>query len=414
MKIDINSDLGEGFGPWRMGDDETLLGIVSSANVACGHHAGDPMIMAATARSALARGVDLGAHVSFPDLIGFGRRPIPMSHAELEGMSSSSSARWRGLPARAGHRVTHLNAHGALGNLACADRGVAEALVRAVRAFDPDIALLVLSKTELEGAARQAGLRTFNLFLADRAYEPSGQLVPRANDGALIKNDAAVLARVRRVLEAGTIATHDGGTLAIEVHSILVHSDTPGAVTLARAPYVTKLDAPAGPSRHCPSSSDHRKEGAMASQGILKNPSAPQADPAIIAELRGIAVALISDSMHRNCGSIDLRPYHKPAPLAGTAVTVRTRGGDNLAVLRAYDFCRPGDVMVIDAGGDVSNAILGGIMSLGAEKHGLAGVVVDGAIRDVAEIGERNFRSTPAVSATAGLTKMDQAPSTSR
>jgi regulator of RNase E activity RraA len=129
----------------------------------------------------------------------------------------------------------------------------------------------------------------------------------------------------------------------------------------------------------------------MASQGITKNVSAPQADSSIIAQLRDIAVALISDSMHRNCGSIGLRPYHKPAPLAGTAVTVRTRGGDNLAVLRAYDFCRPGDVMVIDAGGDVSNAIFGGIMSLGAEKLGLAGLIVDGAIRDVAEIGERTF-----------------------
>ncbi len=129
----------------------------------------------------------------------------------------------------------------------------------------------------------------------------------------------------------------------------------------------------------------------MTPSGISKNPSAAQADPAIIAQLRDIAVALISDSMHRNCGSINLRPFHKPAPLAGTAVTVRTRGGDNLAVLRAYDFCRPGDVMVIDAGGDVSNAILGGIMSLGAQQLGLAGVIVDGAIRDVAEIGERSF-----------------------
>ena len=129
----------------------------------------------------------------------------------------------------------------------------------------------------------------------------------------------------------------------------------------------------------------------MAPQGIVKNPSAPQVNPAVIARLRDIAVALLSDSMHRNCGSIDLRPFHKPAPLAGTAVTVRTRGGDNLAVLRAYDFCRPGDVMVIDAGGDVTNAIFGGIMSLGAEKLGLGGLVVDGAIRDIAEIGERSF-----------------------
>jgi regulator of RNase E activity RraA len=129
----------------------------------------------------------------------------------------------------------------------------------------------------------------------------------------------------------------------------------------------------------------------MASQGITKNPSAPQVSSAIIGQLRTIAVALISDSMHRNCGSIGLKPFHSPAPLAGTAVTVRTRGGDNLAVLRAYDFCRPGDVMVVDAGGDVSNAIIGGIMSFAAQELGLAGMVIDGAVRDVAELAERTF-----------------------
>lgn len=129
----------------------------------------------------------------------------------------------------------------------------------------------------------------------------------------------------------------------------------------------------------------------MASQGIIKHPSAPQANPAIIARLRTIAVALLSDNMHRDRGSVGLRPYHAGAPLAGTAVTVRTRGGDNLAVLRAYDFCRPGDVLVIDAGGDVTNAVFGGIMAFGAETMGLAGMIVDGAIRDVAEIGARNF-----------------------
>jgi 5-oxoprolinase (ATP-hydrolysing) subunit A len=235
MNIDINSDLGEGFGPWRMGDDEALLSIVSSANVACGHHAGDPTIMAATARSALARGVDLGAHVSFPDLAGFGRRPIPMSHADLECHVLYQIGALDALARAAGHRVTHLNAHGALGNLVCADRGAAETLVRATRAFSPDLALLVLSNTELEAAAVRAGMRTYNLFLADRAYDPSGQLVPRAREGAVIKDDEAVLRRVRRVLEDRTVVTHDGGRMTIEVHSILVHSDTPGAVALAGA-----------------------------------------------------------------------------------------------------------------------------------------------------------------------------------
>jgi 5-oxoprolinase (ATP-hydrolysing) subunit A len=235
MKIDINCDLGEGFGPWRMGDDEALLSTVSSANVACGHHAGDPMIMAATARAALKQGVDLGAHVSFPDLAGFGRRPMPMTSAEIEAHVLFQIGALAALARAAGHRVTHLNAHGALGNMACADRAVADALVRATKAFDPDMALLVLSKTELESAARRASMRTFNLFLADRAYDPSGQLVPRAREGAVIKDDATVLERVRRVLADGVVITHDGGRLAIELHSILVHGDTPGAVHLAKA-----------------------------------------------------------------------------------------------------------------------------------------------------------------------------------
>ena len=129
----------------------------------------------------------------------------------------------------------------------------------------------------------------------------------------------------------------------------------------------------------------------MSNTGILKNPSAPQVEGAIITKLRSIAVALLSDQLHRNCGSVGLTPYHSPAPMAGTAVTVKTRGGDNLAILRAYDFCRPGDVMVVDAGGDLSNALVGGIMTLGAASLGLAGMVLDGAIRDVAEIRKRTF-----------------------
>ncbi|MCG2626731.1 RraA family protein [Bradyrhizobium sp. WYCCWR 13023] len=129
----------------------------------------------------------------------------------------------------------------------------------------------------------------------------------------------------------------------------------------------------------------------MSNTGIVKNPSAPQVDSAVITKLRAIPVALLSDQLHRNCGSIGLIPYHAPAPMVGTAVTVKTRGGDNLAILRAYDFCRPGDVMVVDAGGDISNALVGGIMTLGAASLGLAGMVLDGAIRDVAEIRQRTF-----------------------
>jgi regulator of RNase E activity RraA len=129
----------------------------------------------------------------------------------------------------------------------------------------------------------------------------------------------------------------------------------------------------------------------MSSTGIIRNASAPQVDPAVIDTLRTIGGALLSDQLHRNCGSVGLRPYHSPAPMAGTAVTVKTRGGDNLAILRAYDFCRPGDVMVVDAGGDVTNALVGGIMTYFGASIGLAGMVLDGAIRDVAEISERTF-----------------------
>jgi regulator of RNase E activity RraA len=124
---------------------------------------------------------------------------------------------------------------------------------------------------------------------------------------------------------------------------------------------------------------------------IRKNPSAPSADPKLIATLKQIPVALLSDQLQRNRGSTGLQPYHQPAPLAGTAVTVRTRAGDNLAILRAFDICRPGDVLVIDADGDVANALVGGIMTFYAASVGVAGMVLDGAIRDVAEIRERPF-----------------------
>src|SRR5471030_2217250 len=129
----------------------------------------------------------------------------------------------------------------------------------------------------------------------------------------------------------------------------------------------------------------------MQASGLTKNPSAPQVSSEIIDKLREIPVALLSDNMHRNCGSVGLRPYHKPAPLVGTAVTVLTRGGDNLAILRAFEFCRPGDVMVIDAGGDTTNAVIGGILSFYGATIGLAGMVIDGAIRDLVEIRERSF-----------------------
>ena len=234
MRIDINSDLGEGFGPYSIADDAGLMGVITSANVACGYHTGDPVVMDRTIRLAKEHGVDLGAHVSYPDRMGFGRRQMQMELGELEKHVLYQLGALDGLARPVGHCITHMNPHGALGNLACADRAVADALVRATAAFDPEIAVLVLSGTQLEAAARDAGLHTVKLFLADRAYTIDGQLAPRAMPGALIKDNAVVVARVLRLLADGTVETIDGQTLHVAVQSILVHSDTPGSLMMAR------------------------------------------------------------------------------------------------------------------------------------------------------------------------------------
>jgi len=235
MDIDLNADLGEGFGPWKMGEDEALLGIVSSANVACGFHAGDPLIMERTVRTALARGVDVGAHVGFPDRQGFGRRVMQIDTAELAAIVTYQLGALAGIARAAGHRMTHMSFHGALGNLAAADAALAAPLLRAVAAFDPGLIVSSSSSRAIEGAAAECGLRVATTFLADRAIDDEGLLVPRKLAGAVIHEPEAVLARVRLLLAEGHVLTHSGRRLALKPHSILVHGDTPGAVTLARA-----------------------------------------------------------------------------------------------------------------------------------------------------------------------------------
>lgn len=233
MIIDINSDMGEGFGPYRIADDEALMTQVSSANVACGYHAGDPVIMDRTIRLAKEHGVDLGAHVSFPDRMGFGRRKMDMALPELECHILYQLGALAGLAGRAGHRITHMNPHGALGNLASADPAIAEAVARATIAFDPEIAFLVLPGSELEKAALSMSGQTIRLFLADRGYTADGQLAPRSLPGAVIHDPDQVVARVLRVIRDGEIDTVDGPVIPMPVQSILVHSDTAGAVDLA-------------------------------------------------------------------------------------------------------------------------------------------------------------------------------------
>jgi len=234
MDIDLNADLGEGYGPWRMGEDEALLELLSSANVACGFHAGDPAIMDRTVRLAKARGIDVGAHVGFPDRQGFGRRPMQIEVAELATMVIYQLGALAGIGRAAGYRMTHMSFHGALGNMAAADAALAGPLVRAVADFDPALIISSSSSRAIEGAAAQCGLRVATTFLADRAYDDEGLLVPRKLPDSVIKDEASVLARVRRLLDDGTVVTYSGRTLAMPVRSILLHGATPGAVTLAR------------------------------------------------------------------------------------------------------------------------------------------------------------------------------------
>ena len=233
--IDMNADLGEGFGPWRMGDDAALLRVVTSANVACGYHAGDPDIMCNVFTQARAAGVAVGAHVAFPDLAGFGRRALPMSAAEIARAVAYQIGAAQGLAALAGHRLTHVKAHGALANLAEDDAPVADAIAQATRAVDPALTLLAIARSEQTRAGERAGLRVAQEIFADRAYESDGRLRARALQGAVIHDVDVVIARVRRMLAAKALVTIDDQLLPTPIDSICVHGDTPQAVALAQA-----------------------------------------------------------------------------------------------------------------------------------------------------------------------------------
>ncbi|KGJ15851.1 hypothetical protein IX57_14725 [Paracoccus sanguinis] len=235
MRIDLNSDLGESFGPWAMGDDPAMLDIVTSANVAAGGHASDPETMFRTLGLAAARGVVVGAHPGYPDREGFGRRVIPMPPAEIGRMVAAQVGALSALAQMAGTAVRYVKPHGALGNLAAADAEVARAIAAAVGALAPRLALLAISGTALEHAARAAGVEVFSEIFADRAYLADGQLVPRSRPGAVLHDPDAIADRLVRFLENREMPVLDGGTVRLDAHSICVHGDTPGAVAIARA-----------------------------------------------------------------------------------------------------------------------------------------------------------------------------------
>ncbi|HEX8416916.1 MAG TPA: 5-oxoprolinase subunit PxpA [Methylobacterium sp.] len=232
LRIDLNSDLGEGYGAYAMGDDDALIAIVTSANVACGLHAGDPEIMARCFASAQERGVAVGAHPGFPDLWGFGRRAMPFTAPEIERLVAYQVGAAQALASYAGHRITYVKAHGALANLAAAEPDVAAALARAVRAVDPGLALLAIALSEQVKAGEAAGLDVYREVFADRGYTEAGGLVPRGEPGALITEAAE---RALAMVEEGAIVTRSGARLRTPIHSICVHGDSDHAVATARA-----------------------------------------------------------------------------------------------------------------------------------------------------------------------------------
>jgi len=232
--IDLNADLGESFGAWSMGADAELLGIVSSANVACGFHAGDPLVMRRTLRLAKERGVGVGAHVAYPDLQGFGRRRMEMAPEELEAAIIYQIGALAGMAQAEGMQVGHVKPHGALNNAACADLDLARTICRAVAAYDRKLILLAPALSQLAAAGRESGLRVVEEIFADRAYLDDGQLVPRSRADAMIHGAEAALAHVHRMLEEGAIVSLSGKRLPVRAGSVCVHGDNAEAVATAR------------------------------------------------------------------------------------------------------------------------------------------------------------------------------------
>ena len=232
--IDLNSDLGESYGAWRMGDDKAMLAVVSSANVACGFHAGDATGILATVRAAAEQGVCIGAHVSYPDRVGFGRRDMDIAAADLTADVIYQIGALQGLAAAAGTRVRYVKPHGALYNRIAVDAKQGAAVIDAIKAIDPTLVLLGLANAPILEQARRAGLEAVAEAFADRAYTPAGQLVSRREPGAVLHDVDLITRRMLRLAAEGVIEAIDGSSIRLSAQSICVHGDSPGAVTIAR------------------------------------------------------------------------------------------------------------------------------------------------------------------------------------
>jgi UPF0271 protein len=237
--VDLNADVGEGFGRWELGDDDAVIATVTSANVACGFHAGDPSTMARTVRSALQHGVAVGAHVSYRDLAGFGRRYVDADEAELTGDVLYQIGALSGICRALGARIGYVKPHGALYNTIAADdargRTHARAVLAAIGQYDPTLPVVGLAGSVFLDAAREAGQPVVAEAFADRAYTPAGALVSRREPGAVLHDADEVAERMVTLVRTGTVQAVDGSTVAVEAQSICVHGDSPGAVAMAQA-----------------------------------------------------------------------------------------------------------------------------------------------------------------------------------
>lgn len=234
-RIDLNCDLGESFGAWRMGEDAALLALVSSANIACGFHAGDPDIMRRTAALAVAHGVAIGAHVALPDLQGFGRREMAVTPAEVHALTLYQIGALHAFACAAGTRLAHVKPHGALYNMAARDTALAQAIARAVHDFDPQLRLFALAGSALIDTGKALGLAVAAEAFADRRYRSDGSLQPRGETGAVIEDVEPATAQALGIARDGSVQTVDGGSLRLQADTLCLHGDGAHAVPFARA-----------------------------------------------------------------------------------------------------------------------------------------------------------------------------------
>ena len=242
MKVDLNSDMGEGFGPWRMGDDAALLDVITSANIACGFHAGDPDVMAETMRLAAKNGVGIGAHPGFADLKGFGRRRLNIGAEELGNMIAYQLGAAEGMARSVGANIRHFKLHGALANMCAEDATLAKSCYSAALRVNPEIILMVLAETAQQAVVQELGANWAGEIFADRAYEDDATLVDRSKAGAVLHDADMAAERILNMLREDAIIAESGKRIPAKIDTICLHGDTPEAVEMARA-LRTKLSA---------------------------------------------------------------------------------------------------------------------------------------------------------------------------